>query len=463
MTVYPSPSPTDRRTSVLICDPDADVRRLMRAALARREALQVMEADHLNAAVEAGARCAAILLSTDQPEEETQRLRASGFTGTLVIALAADASVADAVTAMRAGADDVVLKPLRPEDIVDRLLASTPARRPERRRRGGRPQLPRNGDFCGFLGRSAPMRGLYSQIERLAASHVPVFITGEGGTGKNLAAAALHAASPRHEGPFNTLNCAAIPAELMEQAVFGQTGPGAVERAHGGTLVLDEVAELDLGTQAKLLHFLEAGRFRRAGESDERRSDVRIVCATSRDPAEDVRAGRLREDLFYRLNVLNLTVPPLRDRGDDLYLLSEAFLARFAGEEGRPVPRLGAESARALAARPFPGNVRELQNLMRRAVILADGGVLDPALLAEPEPPAQVEAAVPAPQLLAGADLLAGFVGRVEPFAVVERRIIEAAISAFDGNIALAAAALDLSPSTLYRKKLAWQDMRRLS
>lgn len=462
MTVYPSPPQPERRTSVLICDPEADVRRLMRAALARREALQVVEADHLNAAVEQAARCAAILLATDQPDEATRRLRSAGFTGTLVIALPPDASVAEAVTAMRAGADDVVLKPLRPEDLVDRLLASTPARRPERRRRGGRPQLPRNGDFCGFLGRSAPMRALYGQIERLAGSHAPVFITGEGGSGKSLAAAALHAASPRHEGPLNALNCAAIPAELMEQAVFGQTGPGATERAHGGTLVLDEVAALDDGTQAKLLHFLETGRFRRAGESDERRSDVRIVCATSRDPAEDVRTGRLREDLFYRLNVLALPVPPLRDRGDDLYLLAEAFLARFAGEEGRPAPRLGPEAARALAARPFPGNVRELQNLMRRAVILADGGVLDAALIAEPEPPAQVEAG-PTPLPMLTPDLFAGLPGRVEPFAVVERRIIEAAIAAFDGNIALAAAALDLSPSTLYRKKLAWQDTRRLS
>jgi two-component system repressor protein LuxO len=462
MIVNPSAPPTDRRTCVLVCDPEADVRTMMRAALARRDALHVLEAEDLAAGLPLAPRCAAILLAADQPEQATRRLRAAGFAGTLVVALARGASVADAVAAMRAGSDDVVIKPVGPEEVVDRLLAATPARRPERRRRD-RPQLPRSGDFCGFLGRSPAMLAVYEQIERLAASRAPVFVTGESGTGKGLAASALHVASTRQEGPFNALNCAAIPATYMEQAVFGLTGPGALERAHEGTLLLDEVSELDNATQSKLLHFLEKGRFRRAGETDERKSDVRLVCATARDPLEDVRAGRLREDLFYRLDVLTLTLPPLRERGDDVVLLAEAFLARFAGEEGRPISRLAPGAADVLRARSFPGNVRELQNLMRRAVILGDGGLLGPELFEEPEAPLPEEA----PNAQAAAMLMdaahGGTFGRVEPFAIVERRVIEAAIAAFDGNIPLAAAALDLSPSTLYRKKLAWQDRRRLS
>lgn len=436
---------------------------MLRAALARRDALHVLEAEDLAGATALCGRCAGILVGAGRPEEAARRLRAAGFAGRLVVALAEPATVADAVAAMRAGADDVVLKPIRPEDVMDRLLAATPARRAERRRRIGRPPIPRNGDFCGFIGRSPVMLALYARIERLAASRAPVLVTGESGTGKGLAALALHVASERHDGPFHALNCAAIPSELMEQALLGQAGPGAAERAHGGTLLIEEVAELDPVLQAKLLHFLEHGRFRRMGESEERESDVRLVSTTSRDPLEDVRAGRLREDLYYRLNVLALALPPLRERGDDVVLLAETFLARLAGEEGRPMPRLGPEAIAALKARPFPGNVRELHNLMRRAVILGEGGLLSSDLVADPDAGA---ASVPAPLHVLSADylpsaLLAAIPGRVEPLAVVERRVIEAAISAFDGNISLAAAALDLSPSTLYRKKLAWQDAPR--
>lgn len=444
---------------LLICDADPAVRRAMRAALARRDALDVIEAETLRDALPFAPRCASALIAADEPEDAARRLRAAGFTGTLVITLA-NGSVAGAVSAMRAGADDVVQKPIRAEDVVDRLLAATPARRPERRRRSVRP-LPRGGDFCGLYGRSAPMLSLYAQIERLAASRAPVFVTGESGTGKDLVASALHVASPRRDGPFLALNCAAIPADLMEVALFGRQDAGAVERAQGGTLHLDEVTQMEPACQAQLLHFVETGRFRPVGEAGEREADVRIVCATSRDAQEEVKAGRLRTDLFYRLDVLRLAIPPLRARGDDVLLLAETFLARFAGEEGRPMPRLGPEAVEALRARPFRGNVRELQNLMRRAVVLSEGGALPAELLAEPSAaaePQRASAAVADP-----AEAFGIYSGRVEPLAVVERRAIEAAIAAFDGNISLAAAALDLSPSTLYRKKLAWQDRSRLS
>ncbi|MFG1297039.1 sigma-54-dependent transcriptional regulator [Xanthobacter variabilis] len=466
---------------ILVCDPDPATRRTVRAALARRDVLNMIEAESLDAAFSSLANCDAALICLVPGEEGVvTRLRAAGLSGTLVVALA-QGSVSGAVAAMRAGADDVVLKPIKVEDVAERLLAA-PSGRPERRRalrEDRRPLVAQNGDFCGFLGRSAPMVQLYEQINRVAPSRAPVFVTGESGTGKELAANAVHLRSPRHMAPFHALNCGAIPRELMESEIFGHargafTGAhadrtGAAELADGGTLFLDEIGEMDLALQAKLLRFLQDGKVRRIGEGHERQVDVRIVCATNRDPVAEVKAGRLREDLFYRLHVLNLHLPPLCERGDDVIRLAEAFLARFAGEEGRPLPRLTPEAADVLRRRRWRGNVRELQNLMRRAVVLSEGVALpatlfvDDRMAAIPEPlPAEVlDTAAPRephaveplePQALEPLEPQA-----VEPLAVTERRAIEHAIAAFQGNIALAAAALDLSPSTLYRKKQSWE------
>lgn len=455
----PAAGRPERRTCVLVCDADPAVRRLMRGALARRGALHVLEADTPEAALVLLPRCASALLSMGPGEDAAvTRLRSAGFEGTLVVALA-DGSVADVVAAMRAGADDVVPTPLKPEDVVDRLLAATTARRPERRGQPARPPRPQAGDFCGFLGRSEAMAALYDGISRVAASHAPVFITGESGTGKSLAAAAVHASSPRHAEPFTALDCRARAPAQLEAELFGTA------LTSGGTLVLDEICDMDLELQARLLGVIETDRLRGTGGA-EREGDVRLVCTSVRDPLEDVRAGRLREDLFYRLHVLNLGLPPLRARGDDVLLLAQAFLARAAGEEGRPLPRLGPEALAALRARPFRGNVRELRNLMRRVALLADGPVVPAHLLSEPGPdleevPAAPPRGLPRPS---GAGAWLGLPSgwsppaRVEPLATVERRAIEQAIAVFDGNIALAAAALDLSPSTLYRKKLAWQE-----
>ncbi len=446
---------------LLICDPDPALRATVRAALARRDSLDMIEAADIAGALALLPRCTSALVGAVDPEDAVRRIRACGFSGTLIVALS-ESSVTDAVAAMRAGADDVVQKPLVVEEVMDRLLAATPARRPERRRRAARP-LPRGGDFCGLYGRSTAMQAVYAQVERLAASRAAVFVTGESGTGKDLVAAAVHAASSRRDAPFVALNCAVIPAELMEVALFGREDAGAMDRAQSGTLHLDEITQMEPACQARLMHFVETGRFSPVGEVAEREADVRLVCATSRDPLEEVRAGRLREDLYYRLAVLPLALPPLRARGDDVLLLAETFLARFAGEEGRPMPRFTPEVVEALRARRFPGNVRELQNLMRQVVILSEGGTIPPGLLAEPAAP---EADTPgrSPEVfIQGWSEGHSWHGRVEPLAVIERRAIEAAIAAFDGNISLAAAALDLSPSTLYRKKLAWGERTRLS
>ena len=472
---------------ILLCEPEHGQRRLLRIALERKGVGQVMETDSLEAAFALAPQADAALMSLSSGEEKLlARLRGAGLRGGLVAALN-QGSVTGAVAAMKAGAHDVVLKPARPEDVAEKLLAACAVER-RQNRQGFRPP-PRAGisasgaDFCGFLGRSPAMQHIYETICRIAPSHAPIFVTGESGTGKELAAAAIHARSPRQGAPFHALNCGAIPRDLIESEIFGHargafTGahadrPGAAELADGGTLFLDEIGEMDLAFQAKLLRFLQDGKVRRIGEGQERQVDVRIICATNRDPLAEVKAGRLREDLFYRLHVLHLHLPPLRERGDDVILLAQAFLARFAGEEGRPLSRLGPDAWAVLQQRPWRGNVRELQNVMRRVVVLGDGPLVPVHLLHEtgaipearpPAMPAPTPASLmPAPALpLPGAgqpDILSA---RIEPFAVTERRIIEEAIATCGGNVVLAATALDLSPSTLYRKRQGWQAQEQM-
>jgi two-component system repressor protein LuxO len=311
----------------------------------------------------------------------------------------------------------------------------------------------------GFIGASPAMQAVYAQIDRVACSKAPAFITGESGTGKEVCAAAIHARSLA-KGEFVAINCSAIPRELMESEIFGHvkgafTGAhedrvGAAELAHGGTLFLDEICEMDLALQAKLLRFVQTGRVRRVGDVHEREVELRFVCATNCDPAEAVAAGRLRGDLFYRLHVLPLHLPPLRERGGDVRLLAQAFLARFAAEERRGFRGFDPEAEAALEAYPWPGNVRELQNVLRRAVVLHDGERLTAEMLALPgagrcailSPPLPA-ASLPRPH-------------PIDPFWRQEQKIIESALAAFGGNTARAAAALEISPSTIYRKRQAW-------
>jgi two-component system repressor protein LuxO len=374
-----------------------------------------------------------------------------------VVVITAHGSVATAVAAMQAGAADFLVKPFPAErlrvTLTNVLRTAALAREVHdlaaaRRREG----------FAGFLGASPPMQAVYRVLEAAAPSRATVFITGESGTGKELAAQAVHRLSPRAGRPFVPINCAAIPRELMESEIFGHvrgafTGavadrPGAARMADGGTLFLDEICEMDLALQGKLLRFVQTGQFTPVGASRPVAVDVRFVCATNRDPLAEVRAGRFREDLYYRLHVVPLRLPPLRDRGEDVILLADAFLARAAAEEGKRFRRLSPDARAALLAHTWPGNVRELENAIRSAVVLADGEELTAEMLPPsvrlPAPP---PASPPPPKAETGAIL---------PLAEVERRAIEAAIAACSGNIPKAAAALGISPSTLYRKRAAW-------
>ncbi|MCI0672819.1 MAG: sigma-54 dependent transcriptional regulator, partial [Myxococcaceae bacterium] len=265
-----------------------------------------------------------------------------------------------------------------------------------------------SGRFEALLGNSAPMREVDALLDRVATSDVSVLITGESGTGKELVARALHQRSRRRDGPLVAVNCSALPEALLETELFGHVKgaftnahvhrPGLFAEAKGGTLFLDEVGELPLGLQPKLLRALQERRVRPVGASAEVPVDVRIVSATNVDLKRAVRERRFREDLYFRLNVLHIPLPPLRERGQDVLLLALRFLSQAARAMGRAVPTLSPEVARKLRAHDWPGNVRELQNCMERALLLCGGDILEVRDLPEPMRPAvRREVGSPAP------------------------------------------------------------------
>jgi two-component system repressor protein LuxO len=318
------------------------------------------------------------------------------------------------------------------------------------------------------------MRSVYQMIETVAHSNAPIFIRGESGTGKELAADAIHRCSQRSKRTFVAINCASIPKELIESELFGHikgafTGAavdrtGAFMEADQGTLFLDEIAEMDISVQAKLLRALQTGEIRRLGETKTKKVDVRIICATHRDLYAEVRAGRFREDLFYRLYVIALELPPLRERGSDILEIAQAMLARYSKEENKRFKQFSSDSRAALLARRWPGNVRELINVVRAAVALHDGETVEVGMLA----PEQTQVSAPSDSMAShhlgvsvavAAQAFASEQGErqsIKPLAQVEREAIESALRAFSGNVTRAAKALQVNPSTIHRKMSTW-------
>jgi DNA-binding NtrC family response regulator len=387
---------------------------------------------------------------------------------TSIIAITANGSVNRAVEAMRTGAHDFLVKPIEEDRLlaaVQNALAERALPKPAVADPGGA-EVP--SDSSGFIGSSPAMAAIHRTIASVARSMATVFITGESGTGKELCALAVHANSARASGPFIALNCGAIPQDLLESEVFGHmkgsfTGAisdkqGAAMAADGGTLFLDEICEMAPALQTKLLRFLQTSTVQPVGAVRPKKVNVRIVCATNRDPLAAVRSGQFREDLYYRLFVVPIHMPPLRERGQDVVEIAEAALARFAREEGRTF--LGLDpSVRALLPRlPWPGNVRQVLNVMRNVVVLNQGGwvtpdILPPGLvdLTDSEAFAPLPAAAPAPGP-ATAEALVGLT-----LAEAERLLIEATVARHGGSIPKAARVLDVSPSTLYRKIDSWR------
>ena len=390
----------------------------------------------------------------------------------VVLALTPPGTVDKAVAAMRAGAFDVLALPFDEAQLrtaaqaaAEEATARASGRLPPIRRRqtaGEGELVAATTDRTAFIGSSEAMERVHRIIASVARSQATVFITGESGTGKELAALAVHARSGRANGPFIALNCGAIPPDLLESEVFGHvkgsfTGaisdkPGAAAAADGGTLFLDEVCEMALPLQTKLLRFLQTSTIQPVGAVKPRRVDVRIVCATNRDPLDAVRRGQFREDLFYRLYVVPVHMPPLRDRGADVVEIAEAALARFAAEEGKRFEGMTAETRRMLIAQDWPGNVRQLLNVMRNAVVLNDGGVLRPDMLPIP----MVQAAMNFEPARPEAEPPSLPVTGPQTLAEIERQAVEAALARHDGSVPRAARELDVSPSTLYRKLEAW-------
>jgi two-component system response regulator HydG len=383
---------------------------------------------------------------------------------TQVILATAYGTVESAVEAMREGAWDFVTKPLRRAEVVASVNRALERRRLILENRVLRETLAQV-ETDEVVGRAPTMRALLEEAAQVAPSMASVLLSGESGTGKGILARWLHARSPRRERRLVTVNCGAIPENLIESELFGYeagafTGAqgrkeGRFDLAAGGTLFLDEVTELPASVQVKLLRVLQDGEYERLGGTRTLRADVRIVAATNRDPERAVAEGRLRADLYYRLDVIRLEVPPLRERRSDVALLALHFLRRHGARHGRTLEGVSPEAMAALEAWDWPGNVRELENALERAVVLAREPVLRTVDL-----PAAMRAAgggrggAPAARAVDEGPL-AFSVGT--PLALVERRMIEATLAACDGDRNVAAGLLGINARTIYRREAEWR------
>jgi DNA-binding NtrC family response regulator len=415
-----------------------------------------------------------------------------------VIVITANGSINRAVEAMRGGAFDFLVKPFDDRRLMSAVENAIKSLQIEASEGSDAIPAPEDTSELGrFVGSSLAMRRIYSMIRSIGRSTATVFITGESGTGKEIAAQAIHEQSIRRSGPFVPINCGAIPRDLLESEVFGHlkgsfTGAisdkiGAAAAADGGTLFLDEICEMDLALQTKLLRFLQTSMIQPVGAVEARKIDVRIVCATNRDPAAEVQAGRFREDLYYRLHVVPINMPPLRERGNDVVEIAETLLQRFSSEEKKAFRSFDRDARMRLCEYSWPGNVRQLENVIRNAIVLNDGeqltlDMLPASLVPSPAAANSLGEPLAVPSVVNGhrhvngggyrsmevtpilgresgspaaVEMLRGLVGST--LAALEREFIEVTIRECDGSIPRAARILDVSPSTLYRKREAWE------
>jgi len=435
----------ESRGRILFVD-DEPTSRLGLEQLLRRKGFRVQSEADGEATLRAAAEFAPDVVVTDlrMPKmdgiELLKQLRAQDR-DVPVIFVTAFGEVATAVAAMRAGADDYLTKPLEIDELILAIERAMERRALRSETEDLRRQLrERDGSgLQGMLGGSAPMQSVYQTAQQVAGSRATVLITGESGTGKGELARAIHALSPRAKAPFVTLHCAALAESMLETELFGHekgsfTGAdrrriGRFEQAQGGTVFLDEIGEISPALQVKLLRVLQERAFERVGSGETIKVDVRLIAATNRDLAQAVREGKFREDLYYRLNVVHVEMPPLRLRGRDSLLLAEHFLKRFVEENHARIKGFTERARHKLLQHRWPGNVRELENAIERAVILCKGNMIDVNDLPfEGAPDVQSGVRIPGSTM-----------------AEVERHVILATLDAVEGSTARAAEILDLS------------------
>jgi len=439
----------DIRGRILVVD-DEPTARLGLEKLLRRKGYRVQAEADGEAALQAAGEFAPDVVITDlkMPRmdgiELLKQLRAQDRDVPVIVATAFG-EVATAVSAMRAGADDYLTKPLEIDELVLAIERAMERRSLRSEAENLRRQL-RERDGSGLqtmLGASAPMQTVYQVAQQVAGSRATVLITGESGTGKGELARALHALSPRAKAPFVTLHCAALAESLLETELFGHekgsfTGAdrrrvGRFEQANGGTVFLDEIGEISPALQVKLLRVLQERAFERVGSGETIKVDVRLIAATNRDLAQAVREGKFREDLYYRLNVVHVEMPPLRLRGRDSLLLAEHFLKRFVDENHANIKGITERARNKILQHRWPGNVRELENAIERAVVLCKGTMIDVDNLPfEGAPDVQGGVRIPGSTM-----------------AEIERHAILSTVDAVEGSTSRAAEILDLSVRTV--------------
>jgi two-component system response regulator AtoC len=447
------------RARVLVVDDKENIRKLLARILGETWDVETAEDGARAIALVAARHFDAIVTDLRMPGAdgfEVLRVAKTRSPETEVVMMTAYATVPDAVEAMKRGAFDYLAKPFDPDDAA--LVVARALERKRSRERAGEGAAPPAGPYAfhDFVGRSPAMQEAYRLLEQAAGIDITVLLAGETGTGKELAARAIHFHSARRERRFVPVNCGALPADLVESELFGHargafTGaatakPGLFEEAEGGTIFLDEIGELPLPVQVKLNRALQEKEIRRVGDVRPSAVDVRVIAATHRDLKAEVAAGRFREDLFYRLNVFPVRLPPLRERREDVPLLAAHFLQKHARALRRDLAGFDADALRALAAHDWPGNVRELENAVERAVALAAG----PAVTSR-DLPAEVTGA---PGGALPPDLLAKLAYREAVDLArdrVSRDYLAALLKEFEGNVTRAAERAGVERESLHR------------
>jgi DNA-binding NtrC family response regulator len=467
---------------VLIADDELNMRRVLEAILRREGYDVVTAANGIDALAAMNRDVHTVITDLKMPGLDGMGLLKKlsvDYADVPVVMITAHGSVENAVEAVKLGAFDYLEKPFEQEQIrqvVAKALSTFALSR-----RDARPDEPAGRGRFRLIGESSAIKQIYGVVEKVANTPSTVLITGESGTGKELIARALHENSSRHGGPFIKINCAAIPKTLMESELFGYdkgafTGavgakPGRFELAHGGTLFLDEIGEIPIEMQVKLLRVLQESEFERVGGIKTIKVDVRLVTATNRDLLQEIGEGTFREDLFYRLNVVPIHIPPLRERREDIPLLVDHFIAKFNERLRKQIEGIDLEAIERLTAHPWPGNIRELENLMERTVLFCEGpqihvsdlppeiSHLAPVSLPQaPSAQATVAVATPGEEPGRSSAMAPDLVGSSLKEAVraqterVERELIQRALDETGGNVTQAARKLKISRKSLQTK-----------